>query len=49
MSHNIERRSFQLGSMLVISLFVIVILSLLGITMVRMISASSQTVVYEVT
>lgn len=38
----------QRGSMLVISLFVIIVLALLGITMTRMISASSQSTIVEV-
>lgn len=38
----------QTGSMLVMSLFVIIVLSLLGITLVTMISSSSQSVVHDV-
>lgn len=38
----------QRGSMLVISLFVIIVLALLGLTMTRMISASSQSTIVEV-
>jgi len=38
----------QTGSMLVIALFVIIVLALLGVTMTRMISASSQSTIIEV-
>lgn len=38
----------QKGSMLVIALFVIIVLALLGVTMTRMISASSQSTIVEV-
>ena len=38
----------QRGSMLVMTLFVIIILSFLGITMVNLLSSSNQAVVYEV-
>ncbi|MBT0586879.1 pilus assembly PilX family protein [Alteromonas oceanisediminis] len=37
----------QRGSMLIISLFVIIVLALLGATMVRMISSSSQATIVE--
>ena len=37
----------QRGSMLIISLFVIIVLALLGATMVRMISSSSQATIIE--
>jgi len=40
--------SAQNGSMLVIALFVIVVMSLLGLAMSRMLSASANTIVYEV-
>lgn len=43
-----HRMKTQQGSMLVIALFVIVVLAGLGITMTRMLSASSQTVVVNV-
>ncbi|WP_240485133.1 type II secretory pathway protein [Aestuariibacter salexigens] len=39
----------QRGSLLVISLFVLIVGALLGVTMVRLLSASSQSVIYEVT
>ena len=45
---NQKSRRQQRGSMLVIALFVIVVLALLGITMTRMISASSQSTIVEV-
>ena len=38
----------QSGSMLVIAIFVIVVMSLLGLAMSRMLSASANTIVYEV-
>lgn len=38
----------QRGSMLVIALFVIVVLGMLALTMTRLLSSSSETVVYEV-
>ena len=38
----------QRGSMLVIALFVIVVFGLLGLTMTRLLSSSSETVIYEV-
>jgi MSHA biogenesis protein MshP len=38
----------QKGSMLVIAIFVIVVMSLLGLAMTRILSASSNTIVYEV-
>lgn len=38
----------QQGSMLVIALFVIVVMAALGLTMTRILSASSDSVVYEV-
>jgi MSHA biogenesis protein MshP len=41
-------KNHQQGSMLVIALFVIIVLGLLGITMTRLLSSSSETVVYEV-
>lgn len=43
--HNLHK---QRGSMLVIALFVIVIMSLLGLTMVRLLSASADVVIHEV-
>lgn len=41
-------KTSQQGSMLVIALFVIIVLGLLGITMTRLLSSSSETVIYEV-
>ncbi len=38
----------QRGSMLVIALFVIIIMALLGLTMVRLLSASADAVIHEV-
>jgi MSHA biogenesis protein MshP len=38
----------QGGSMLVIALFVIIVLGLLGLTMTRLLSSSSETIIYEV-
>ncbi len=38
----------QRGSMLVISLFVIVVMGLLVLTLIRLLSASSDTLIYEV-
>lgn len=38
----------QKGSMLVIAIFVIVVMSLLGLAMSRILSASANTIVYEV-
>lgn len=50
MRHNpkISHIKPQSGSMLVISLFVIIIMALLGLTMVRLLSASADAVVHEV-
>jgi MSHA biogenesis protein MshP len=36
------------GSMLIIALFVIIVLALLGLTMTRLLSSSSETIIYEV-
>jgi MSHA biogenesis protein MshP len=41
-------RHSQGGSMLVIALFVIIVLSLLGLTLTKVLSASSEAIVYEV-
>jgi MSHA biogenesis protein MshP len=38
----------QRGSMLVIALFVIIVLALLGLTMTRLLSSSSETIIHEV-
>ena len=40
--------SSQHGSMLVIALFVIIVLALLGLTMTRLLSSTSETIIYEV-
>ena len=40
--------SSQYGSMLVISLFVIIVLSLLGLTMTRLLSSSSENTIHQV-
>ncbi|MCU7554686.1 type II secretory pathway component [Alteromonas sp. ASW11-19] len=45
---NYHPKARQSGSMLVMSLFVIIVLSLLGITLVTMISSASQSVVHDV-
>lgn len=41
-------KSKQHGSMLVIALFVIIVFALLGLTMTRLLSSSSETIAYEV-
>lgn len=41
-------RSTQRGSMLVIALFVIIVLALLGLTMTRLLSSSSEAIIHEV-
>lgn len=41
-------RTSQQGSMLVIALFVIVVLALLGLTMTRLLSSSSEAIVHEI-
>jgi MSHA biogenesis protein MshP len=41
-------QSTQRGSMLVIALFVIIVLALLGLTMTRLLSSSSETIIHEV-
>jgi len=51
MSHNHQAQPYphtQRGSMLVISLFIIVIMAILGLSMIKLLSASAQSVVYEV-
>ena len=40
--------STQRGSMLVIALFVIIVLGLLGLTMTRLLSSSSEAIIHEV-
>lgn len=44
----VSSRKTAQGSMLVIAIFVILVMAFLGITMVQMLSATSQSVVYEV-
>ncbi|PKG97788.1 MSHA biogenesis protein MshP [Paraglaciecola sp. MB-3u-78] len=39
---------YQHGSMLVIALFVIIVLALLGLTMTRLLSSTSETIIHEV-
>ena len=47
-SHMIYSINTQRGSMLVISLFIIIIMALLGLTMVRLLTASADAVIHEV-
>lgn len=47
-SRDIYSRHNQRGSMLVISLFVIVVMALLALTLTRLLSASSDTLIFEV-
>ncbi|WP_299072296.1 MSHA biogenesis protein MshP [uncultured Paraglaciecola sp.] len=47
-THLLVRHSCQKGSMLVIALFVIIVFALLGLTMTRLLSASSNTIIHEV-
>jgi len=42
------KKSTQRGSMLVIALFVIIVLALLGLTMTRLLSSSSEAIIHEV-
>jgi MSHA biogenesis protein MshP len=44
----LAKKSKQHGSMLVIALFVIIVFALLGLTMTRLLSSSSETIAYEV-
>jgi MSHA biogenesis protein MshP len=44
----LAKKSSQQGSMLVIALFVIIVLALLGLTMTRLLSSTSETIIYEV-
>lgn len=44
----IAKPTTQRGSMLVIALFVIIVLGLLGLTMTRLLSSSSETIIHEV-
>jgi MSHA biogenesis protein MshP len=40
--------SSQQGSMLIIALFVIIVLALLGLTMTRLLSSTSETIIHEI-
>ena len=44
----LAKKSAQRGSMLVIALFVIIVLALLGLTMTRLLSSSSEAIIHEV-
>ena len=44
----LANKTTQRGSMLVIALFVIIVLALLGLTMTRLLSSSSEAIVHEV-
>ena len=47
--HNLTAKPVaQRGSMLVIALFVIIVLALLGLTMTRLLSSSSEAIIHEV-
>ena len=43
-----NQKHAQQGSMLVIALFVIIVLAMLGLTMTRLLSSSSETIIYEI-
>jgi MSHA biogenesis protein MshP len=45
---SLAKESTQRGSMLIIALFVIIVLALLGLTMTRLLSSTSETIIYEV-
>jgi MSHA biogenesis protein MshP len=45
---SLANKSTQQGSMLVIALFVIIVLALLGLTMTRLLSSSSEAIIHEV-
>ncbi len=45
---SLANKSTQRGSMLVIALFVIIVLALLGLTMTRLLSSSSEAIIHEV-
>ncbi len=47
-SQQLEKRKYQKGSALVIAIFVIVVMSLLGSALVRMLNAEAETIAYEV-
>ncbi|WP_339720767.1 MSHA biogenesis protein MshP [uncultured Paraglaciecola sp.] len=46
--YSLANKSTQNGSMLVIALFVIIVLALLGLTMTRLLSSSSEAIIHEV-
>lgn len=46
--YSMTNKSTQQGSMLVIALIVIIVLALLGLTMTRLLSSSSEAIIYEV-
>lgn len=46
--NSLANKSTQNGSMLVIALFVIIVLALLGLTMTRLLSSSSDAIIHEV-
>jgi MSHA biogenesis protein MshP len=46
--NNMAKPINQRGSMLVIALFVIIVFGLLGLTMTRLLSSSSETIIHEV-
>jgi len=45
---SLANKSTQRGSMLVIALFVIIVLALLGLTMTRLLSSSSEAIIHEI-
>lgn len=45
---SLTNKSAQQGSMLVIALFVIIVLGLLGLTLTRLLSSTSETIIHEV-
>jgi MSHA biogenesis protein MshP len=47
-SLSLAKKASQKGSMLVIALFVIIVFALLGLTMTRLLSSSSESIIYEV-
>ncbi|TMM47828.1 PilX N-terminal domain-containing pilus assembly protein [Colwellia ponticola] len=47
-SLNVNRLTQQKGSALVLAIFIIVVMTLLGTALVRMISTNAETIVYEV-
>lgn len=44
----LKHKQAQQGSMLVIALFVIIVLAMLGLTMTRLLSSSSETIIHEI-